>query len=231
MPDMQDDVFLQRLSSEARSHDILIVLNRGGLGYGGISYEREARSIINGIRKFLSMQKLRCKVIPYSRLKNPNIFTKFEAIFRASFAYPQESKYLAETVHRLVRKIPHIRILLLGYSLGGIINTNVMKFTKFHPRVYSIQFGTPFYIRPLRHSRVLDLRNPLDMMSSGNVVSFIPMASISFILGALRILFLIELKLSKAVRLFGHEYAWENKKIRNQIERFLKRYFLNKPWH
>ena len=225
---MQNDTFLRTLFSKAHSHDVLIIVNRGGWGYGGIAYEREARHIIMGIEKFLTKWGWRCKAIPYKRLKSRGFFTKLGAIFSASFAYSINSKYLAKAIKELRTKMPHAKVLLVGYSMGGAINNKVMKLLGRYTGVYSIQLGAPFNIKSPKNSHVLDIRNSLDMFANGTVISFIPAASVSFAFGVIRMLLLKELNPEKAVKIFGHKYKWKDVKIRRRIETFLKRHFSKK---
>ncbi len=208
--------------------NLIIILNTGGWGDGGIEKEEEAKSILEGIKTTLRSWPLQYEIFAYQRIKSR--FSEKIRVLRTGYSYYlNEAEKLSNKIKHILKKAGNAKVLLLGYSAGGILNIAVMKLLLKNPRVYSMQFGTPFFAKYLKHPRVLDLRKKYDLVARGHFITFLIGLAFGICIGFIRIFLLRTLHPTKAFHVPGHYYTWADKKIRKTVKKFLKNNFANPP--
>jgi len=200
--------------------DVLIFFTPGGWGHVTLKEESYAKSLLEGIKKSLKKWKYNTTVISYPRTKH-GILGKLKSL-KEIFSFRSESKKLADLIENILICFKKIKIILIGYSLGGAFVNEVMKKIKMKNRVYGIEAGTPFFYKILKSKNVLFLDNDgKDALAGGDIkkLSFIG------ILGILKLIFLlklIRLQISKAFHFKEHEYFWKNPETRSKVLSFIK---------
>ena len=205
---------------------LVIILNPGGWGDGGIEKEEEAKSILEGIKTTLCSWQWKYEILAYERIKAR--FSEKIRVLRAGHSYyVHEAEKLSNKIKHILKRAKNTKVLLLGYSAGGILNIAVMKRFLKDPQVYAMQFGTPFFATYLRHPRVLDLRRKYDLVARGHVGTFLMGLACGICVGLIRMCLLRTLHPTKAFHVPGHYYTWEDENIRNTVKKFLKSNFAN----
>jgi len=206
--------------------NLIIILNTGGWGDGGIEKEEEAKSILEGVKTILCSWQWKYEVLAYERIKSR--FSEKIRVLRAGYSYyVHEAEKLSNKITHILKREGNTKVLLLGYSAGGILNIAVMKRLLKEPRVYSMQFGTPFFAKYLKHPRVLDLRKKYDLVARGHFGTFCMGLILGICIGFIRMGLLRTLHPTKAFHVPGHYYVWADEKIRNTVKKFLKNNFAN----
>lgn len=208
--------------------DVLIFFTPGG--WGDISPEDEtyAKSLLKGIQKTLKSWQYKIVLINYPRAKT-GILGKIKSLKESLFSFPSESTKLADLIKSITNNFKNIKIILIGYSLGGAFLNEVMKKITESKQVYCIQAGTPFFWKKIISENILHLDNDgKDAFANGNIkkLSFIG------IIGILKLILLfklIRLKIADAFHLKEHEYFWENPETKFKVQNFLKNNF-EKPY-
>lgn len=206
--------------------NLIIIFNPGGWGDGGIEKEEEARSILEGIKTILCSWQWEYQILAYKRIK-PKLSEKIR-VLRAGYSYyAREAEKLSNKITHILKRAENTKVLLLGYSAGGILTLAAMKRLLKNPRVYSMQFGTPFFTTYLHHPRVLDLRKKYDLVARGHVVTFLLGLAFGIGIGFIRMCLLRTLHPTKAFHVPGHYYTWADETIRKTVKEFLKHNFAN----
>jgi hypothetical protein len=201
--------------------DAIVFFTPGG--WGNITSDKEAyaKSLLVGIQKILKSWQYKTMVINYPRT-GTGILGKIKSLKETLLAFPSESKKLADLIEVIATHFRNLKIILVGYSLGGAFINEVMKKIKEKERIYGIEAGTPFFYKKIISENILHLDNGgKDALSKRNMKKLVLIG----ILGILKLILLfklIRLKISEAFHFKEHEYFWENPEIKLKVENFLK---------
>lgn len=205
--------------------DVLIIVNRGGWGNGGLELEEEARSILEGIQQTLSSLNLRYRIFVFERSIKVTPFKALFLIKKLVGGYRKEAEMLSKRIERLIASAGNSKILLLGYSNGGVLNIQTMKRLLSYPQVYALNIGTPFIAKHFLHPRVLDVRKSYDFVARGHIFTFLPAVLMGFLVAFMRMLSLKTIHPTKAFHIPGHYYVWADENIRKKVQEFIKIHF------
>lgn len=208
--------------------EILIMVNRGGWGDGGLERAREEQAVVEGMFHVLQSQGWHCELKAHERLHSPTLRKYVQAFFDLLLGYKQASRILAQQLQAVLQASPGRCILLVGYSLGAILNISTMQRLPHEQRLYSIELGTPFFVHSLSGEQILRLQKPDDVFSSGPLRSFLFVMLQALLVLAANIGTLQGTSILDAWHMKGHDYAWDNPSVRDPIEKFLRSRFVQK---
>lgn len=205
--------------------EILVIVNRGGWGDGGLERAHEEKSVIEGVTALLTSQGWKCTLKAYERLHSPTLGTYLKALWDLCILYRQASKQLAQELQEAFSRAPQLRILLIGYSLGAVLNIATLKRLPQEPRLYSLHFGAPFFLRSPTFQRVLNLQRKGDAFASGSWVAFFLVLLKACIVAVANIGTFQGTSILDAWHIKGHDYAWDNPAVKTPVEQFLRSHF------
>lgn len=205
--------------------EVVIIFNRGGWGNGGLQRAREERGVLQGISQSLSLQGWRYALQVFDRLPSPASSAYAKALFDLLGGYKQASLNLEEQIRTILAASPQKRILLVGYSLGAIVNISVMRQFLQEPRVYSIDIGVPLFARSFPGERILNLQRQEDAFSRGPLLPGLFVIIRAVVMLVLNIPTFRGRSLMEAWHIKGHEYPWDDPVVRIPIEQFLRSNF------
>lgn len=188
--------------------DFMILYSPGGLGRSPLKTDPEFVTIVNGV-------KVELENLGYSVMATEHIRC---SSYNIPFAIDQLLSYYHKTARELSAQLDYItrhngvRIILMGECFGASFNNRVMEFLETNGRVYSIQLGLPFYVRPVRYRTLVvnGIEGP-DPISTGDPIG---------ILG----LFVSKIR---GLPQTNHFYAWDHPDIQRQVRSFLYSEVLN----
>ena len=204
---------------------VLIILNRGGWGDGGLERAREERGVLEGISQVLVSQGFNCQVQIFDRLRSLTFLKHAKTAWDLLFGYAQASRNLTQEIRATFTVSPERRILLVGYSLGAILNISTMKLLAYEPRLYSIQLGAPFFLRSLVNEKTLNLQRKDDAFSSGPLFAFLLVILKACLVVAVNIGTFQGTSILGAWHIENHDYPWEDPRVRVPLEQFLRSHF------
>jgi hypothetical protein len=219
----KEEVKGKQISNGVKS-DILIFFTPGG--WGNISPEKEsyAKELLEGVQKTLKDWQYKITLLNYPRAKT-GILGKMKSAKEILFSFSSESKKMADLIKDITNNFKNIKIILIGYSLGGAFLNKVMQKIEGERQVYCIQAGTPFFWKRTTSKNILHLdNNGRDALANRNIkkLSFIG------VIGVLKLIILFKLirsRIGEAFHFKEHEYFWENPEMRSTVENFLKNNF------
>ena len=203
---------------------VLVLFNSGGYGWTSLDKASGYATIINAIESHLVSRKCSVSVLSYQRAFR-TLRGYISEILNAgakSIAKPSE---LALRLRFLWNHLPNLKVILTAESNGTVMSNQVMRLMADESRLFSIEFGPPFWYKNYQNERIMNLRSNgtvPDAFSYGHWRRAI-MANIAAILG----------KSPKApgnVLLYvgapGHDYNWHDYPlIREKVLAFLAKYF------
>lgn len=205
--------------------EVLIILNRGGWGDGGLERAREEKAVVEGIFNILQSQGWYCELGAHERLRSPTFLKYLKALWDLVLGYTQASRVLAKVIQTALKESAERRVVLVGYSLGAILTISTMKLLVHEPRLYSIQIGTPFFIHSPIQERVRGLRRKEDVFSSGPFLPFLLVLFQALIVLAANIGTFQGRSILDVWHIKGHDYAWDDPAVHIPIEQFLRSNF------
>ena len=205
--------------------EILIILNRGGWGDGGLERAHEERGVLEGISHVLVSQGFKCQVQVFDRLRSLTFPKHAKAIWDLLFGYAQTSRNLAQEIRATLTVSPETRLLLVGYSLGAILNISTVKLLQEEPRLYSVQLGAPFFLSSPTHGRALHLQRKDDAFAAGPLFAFFLVILKACIVVAANIGTFQGRSILDVWHIKGHDYVWDDPAVKIPIEQFLRSHF------
>jgi hypothetical protein len=209
----------RQLYYRVRERNFVLLVNPGGKGDRLLEEMVGLGSIVRGVRAELSCLGYDPLVVLYRRDGSKclrEMLTSFSATAREQ----------AALLEGLLRLAPELTILLLGVSNGAICTSETLKLLKNDPRVYSIQFGTPFWYKsPAPSPRSLLIQgngDKVDAIQKGDLLYII-----THNLKSLPLYLREGFRLPKMFP--GHFYSWDNAKFRAEIQQFLRQKFGGQP--
>lgn len=205
--------------------EILIILNRGGWGDGGLERAREEKGVVEGISTILQSQGWHCQLTAHERLRSPAFLKYLKALWDFCFLYRQASRALIKEIQAILHTSPELRILLIGYSLGAILNISTLKLLSHEPRLYSIQLGSPFFVRSPIDKQILHLQRKDDAFASGPLLPFLFVLLRACLVVAANIGTFQGRSILDVWHIKNHEYTWYDPAVKVPIEQFLRSHF------
>jgi hypothetical protein len=208
--------------SEARSKDIVIFFNSGGMGWNLTKDTPGWASILDGIKTQLETLGYHPLVLNYRRTGS-GLRSSIREFFEAAYRYPQKSKDLARRVEFLIDNLSALKIIIAGESTGTVISEKTMRVLKDRTNIFSIQTGMPFWHRPVVQQRTLSMTSNgsnIDTFSDGRLRAIL-WATFKSLMGRKNKPGTI-LSWLKAP---GHDYSWEYPGISSAVTKFLESNF------
>ncbi|AKG53850.1 hypothetical protein DGWBC_1197 [Dehalogenimonas sp. WBC-2] len=204
--------------------NILVLFNSGGYGWTSLDKASGYATIINAIESHLVSKKCSVSVLSYQRAFR-SLRGYISEILNAgakSIAKPSE---LALRLRFLWNHLPNLKVLLTAESNGTVMSNQVMRLMADESRLFSIEFGPPFWYKAYQNGRIMNLRSNgtvPDAFSYGHWRRAI-MANIAAIFGR-------NPKAPGNVLLYigapGHDYNWHDYPlIREKVLAFLAKHF------
>ncbi len=196
--------------SQFAGKDFGLIYNSGGLGRSPLMTDPEFFTIMSGVRSKLetlgysvaATEHLRCHPynIPY-------------AIIEALTSYERTAIELATQIESLTQTNEKLRIILMGECFGARFSNKVMQLSPDNKRLYSIQFGVPFFVAPVRYRTLVvnGIGSESDPINTGDPIGIIGLFSSSL----------------RSSPQNGHFYTWSYPDIQSQVISFLYREVLN----
>jgi len=204
----------------AENKDVAIIFNPGGWGWASVAEMPLWATILKGMQEVLEEAGLDVMITNYLRTKHGPLALLGEtgALLKFSRAKGRE---LAVRIEHLLCHRPRLKVIIAGESNGAAMAEDAMRCLYHHPRVFSVQTGTPFWAPSKPHPRSLIINHngiEPDTFSSGNVGRCI-VANVQALFG--------RYKGSRGNVLFyigapGHVYTWEYPVVREKITLFLQ---------
>ena len=207
-----------------KNMDVLILFNSGGYGWTALNKASGYATIVNAIEDELVTRHCRVLVLNYQRAY-PSLRGYVSEILNAGAKSVSKPRELAVRLSFLFRYLPNLRIIMTAESNGTVMSNQVMKMLPDEERVFSIEFGPPFWYDNYVSERVLNMR------SNGVVPD-------SFSYGHWRRAFkanwdALRGKSQEApgnvlfyIGAPGHDYNWQNYPlIRENVRAFLNKHF------
>lgn len=208
----------------ASQKDVIIVFNAGGWGYASIEKADDLTPIIYGVQEVIKDLGHETVIIPYQRAKN-DFLGRLESTKELFSRFKKQSGNLAKELNDFLINNSRKSIIMVGLSGGAAFVEETMKKIpeSIRGKIYAIEAGLPFFIRPSDSKNILRLNNnDRDSVSKGRIgdllISVLKMP-LNWIIDKTKgghILF------SKCFKVPGHFYPWESAEVGAEIAVFLK---------
>ncbi|TSD04312.1 MAG: hypothetical protein Greene071421_148 [Parcubacteria group bacterium Greene0714_21] len=170
-------------------------------------------------------QGWKCRVQVFDRLRFLTFGKHAKAAWDLLLGYKQASQNLAQELQTTLKAFPGRCIVLVGYSLGAIVNISTMKRLPYESRLYSIQIGPPFFIHSPAQERILQLQRKDDAFTSGPFFAFLIVLLKACLVVAANIGTFQGRSILDVWHMKGHDYVWDDPAVRIPIEQFLRFHF------
>ena len=207
-----------------RDTDVLVLFNSGGYGWTGLDKASGYATIVDKVEATLRARGCRVVVLSYQRAYR-SVRGYVSEILNAGAKSTTKPKELAVRLRFLWRHLPQLRVLMASESNGTVMSNQVMRLLPDENRLFSIEFGPPFWYDNVTGERVLNMRSNgkvPDAFSYGHWRRAFK-ANIDALRGknpaaAGNVLFYVGAP--------GHDYNWHDyPAIRENVLSFLKKHF------
>jgi len=208
--------------SKFSSDDIVIIFNSGGWGDTPFEKADDFAPIVKGIQETLNSWGYQSVIVSYQRTKK-NFLGRITGIKEFFLSFPKESRELGSQIERFIIQNPQKMVIIAGLSNGAAFVDETMEkiSDNIKDRVFAIEVGIPFWKKRLRSNNILRLDNQgRDSLSEGRIEKLVfaflktPFKWIEARLKG------VPLRVSRAIKMPGHEYQWNN--LSPEISSFLK---------
>jgi len=220
--------------NKAREKDFLLIHNPGGWGNTVFDLCLDwERSIVTGIAG--TMDELGCSWVMVQHFRSGNSFWHHMRDIRKETRFffrskSHQAEILAEELGLLTKRLPNLKVLLIGASQGAAFGNAVMRELGENSRVFSIELGTFF---PHMSHRIVTKRtlaidsNGLmpDPMSHRNLKAGFKAYMLAFLRWFRHKIQGRPVKFTNCINVPGHEYRWEYPTVRDNIRKFMKANF------
>ena len=143
---------------EIQDADVLILFNSGGYGWSNLDKSSGYATIIDAVEAILGDNGMKSAVLSFQRSYRGwrGYVGEILNAGAKTIAKPRE---LALRLSFLLRHCPELKILLTSESNGTVTSNQVMRLLAEEPRLFSVEFGPPFWYRPFLNDRVLNMRS------------------------------------------------------------------------
>ncbi|MDV2989966.1 MAG: hypothetical protein P3T54_07460 [Dehalogenimonas sp.] len=209
---------------ELLTTDVFVLFNSGGYGWSNLDKASGYATIIDAIEEKLVSDGCRVTVLSYQRAYR-GVRGYVSEILNAGAKSIAKPKELALRLSFLRRHLPNLQILLTSESNGTVMSNQVMRLLPEDPRLYSLEFGPPFWYETFLNDRILSMRSngkTPDAFSYGHWRRAIT-ANIMALFGR-------SAQSPGSVLLYigapGHDYNWHDYPvIQESVSSFLDRHF------
>ena len=137
---------------------------------------------------------------------------------------------MAEELRLLTRRLPDLRVVLIGASQGAAFGNAVMRELGEHSRVFSIELGIFFPHMPRRvvteRTLAIDTNGLMpDPMANRNLKAGAKAYFLAFVRWFRYRLQGKPAKFTHCINVPGHEYRWEYPEVQQKVREFLKANF------
>jgi hypothetical protein len=150
--------------------DIFVLFNSGGYGWTALDKASGYATIVNAIEDEFVTRHCQVAVLNYQRSYR-SLRGYVSEILNAGAKSVSKPRELAIRLNFLLRVLPDLRILMCAESNGTVMSNQVMKMMPHEQRLFSIEFGPPFWYDNYVNDRVLNMRSNgtvLDAFSYGH---------------------------------------------------------------
>jgi hypothetical protein len=141
-----------------KNTDILILFNSGGYGWTALDKASGYATIVNAIEDEFITQHCRVLVLNYQRAYR-SLRGYVSEILNAGAKSVAKPKELALRLNFLWRHLPNLKIVMTAESNGTVMSNQVMRMLPDENRLFSIEFGPPFWYDNFVSGRVLNMRS------------------------------------------------------------------------
>jgi hypothetical protein len=138
--------------------DILILFNSGGYGWTALDKASGYATIVNAIEDELITRHCNVSVLNYQRAYH-SLRGYVSEIINAGAKSVSKPRELAVRLNFLWRHLPNLKIIMTAESNGTVMSNQVMKMLPDENRLFSIEFGPPFWYENYVGDRVLNMRS------------------------------------------------------------------------
>jgi len=220
--------------NKAREKEFLLIHNPGG--WGNTVFEMcldWEKSIVTGIAD--TMDKLNHSWVLVQHFRSGNSFWHHMRDIRKEIRFFFRSKslqaeMLAEELRLLTRRLPDLRVILIGASQGAAFGNAVMRELGENSRVFSIELGIffPHMSRRVMTDRTLAIdSNGLmpDPMAHRNLKAGFKAYMLAFLRWFRHRIYGKPVKFTNCINVPGHEYRWEYPAVKDAITEFMRANF------
>ena len=141
-----------------KNTDVLILFNSGGYGWTALDKASGYATIVNAIEDEMVTRHCRVLVLNYQRAYR-SLRGYVSEILNAGAKSVSKPKELALRLNFLWRHLPGLKIIMTAESNGTVMSNQVMKMLPDEKRLFSIEFGPPFWYDNFTSDRVLNMRS------------------------------------------------------------------------
>ncbi len=153
-----------------KTTNVFILFNSGGYGWTALDKASGYATIVNAIEDEFVARRCNVIVLNYQRAYR-SLRGYVSEMLNAGAKSVSKPKELAVRLQFLWRHLPDLKIVMCAESNGTVMSNQVMKMLPDENRLFSIEFGPPFWYDNFTSERVLNMRsNGLipDAFSYGN---------------------------------------------------------------
>ncbi|HOS87903.1 MAG TPA: hypothetical protein PL093_00275 [Candidatus Pacearchaeota archaeon] len=214
-------IFENSLRESAQNNEVIIIFNSGGFGTVKPDQAWDFKPLIEGLQFSIENLGYSVEVVPYYRTED-SWLGKAAYIKEILFNFPKESSYLAKTLENFSKQNPREIIILAGLSNGATFTESTMqKINCCTDKIFSIEFGLPFWSQRQNRSNTLYLtNNDRDAVSNGNILALSwSILKAPFVMSYTRIAGR-PISFPEAMDVPGHQYYWSE--VEPQISNFIR---------
>ncbi len=213
---------LLQLYDVVRDKDFAVVYNTGGFGGTTMEVDKDWGSVVRGIQEILQNMGFSAAIIEHQRSEYGFRGVVGESIELVR-GYPNKARELSAKLDFLMHYETGLKVIVTGRSHGAVFGNEVMRLMTAQPGAYAILAGTPFWYHksPAERSLVINHNGvEPDTLHNGDFCAIL-IANRRGLLaesppgGAVQIL-------KWYIRVPGHEYTWQYREVRAEIEDFLR---------
>ena len=138
--------------------DVLILFNSGGYGWSALDKASGYATIVDAIEDELHARGCTVAVLTYQRAYRGMRGYVSEILNAGAKAIAKPTE-LAARLRFLWRHLPELKVLMAAESNGTVMSNQVMRLSPDEGRLFSIEFGPPFWFDNFTNERVLNMRS------------------------------------------------------------------------
>lgn len=215
------------MCDQAQDKDILLVHNPGGWGNTRIEHcHAWERSLAQGLSQAVAGLGFRWALVDHLRSGTGFRECWREGVEQARF-FTGKAKVLAAELKFVLEHLGKVRVILLGVSQGAGFSNRVMLELDGARRVYSLEFGLPFFYRSRRviTERILAIDGNGLVPDALAEFQALPMTR-AYLAAPFRWLRRRlqgeRVKFADCINVRGHDYHWDYPEVQQRVTAFLE---------
>ncbi|PPD57662.1 hypothetical protein [Dehalogenimonas etheniformans] len=141
-----------------KNTDIFVLFNSGGYGWTALDKASGYATIVNAIEDEFITRHCRVLVLNYQRAYR-SLRGYISEILNAGAKSVSKPRELALRLKFLWHHLPNLKVLMCAESNGTVMSNQVIKMLPEEERLFSIEFGPPFWYDNYVSDRVLNMRS------------------------------------------------------------------------